>query len=120
MYRAHRIKGHPMSTIGISASGGVRAPVSRVAIGDATMRHSAKATYEGMIARLNATARVPTFDVVVHAASSIQKSTRGRAAAPQTRVSTTAMETVVQAIRQMAPAFQPPRRADILGIAEIL
>lgn len=119
MYRTQRINGHSMFSIRISASCGVRAPVTHVASGETAMRQRANAIYDGMSATLKATTRAPGC-AVVHAASSIQNSTTGTAAAPQTIASTRMMSSRVQPIRHAAPAFQRWRRAEGLVTRTIL
>src|SRR5688572_31144182 len=119
MYRAHRISGHPMSAMRISALAGVRAPVTHVASAEVPMTHRANATYDGTITMLNAAAR-PSGLNVVNALSSSQKTTTGRAARPQTIVSTTRIETTVTASRQTTAAFHRVCDTDAFVIAPIL
>src|SRR3970282_309673 len=113
MYRAQRISGHPISAIRISAFGGVRAPVTRVASAETIIRHSANAMYDGTSSRLNTSART-TGSGVVHVVSSIHARTTGEAARPQTTAWTVRIDASVQPTRHAAPAFERSRRSGVV------
>src|SRR5688500_5861691 len=97
-YLAHVISGHPQSARRNSTSGGVRARVSHVASGEAIIRPSANATYDGTMRKLYSARRAapvsPARSMKLHAANT------GITAKPHTAVSTTTMVTAVTATRQ--------------------
>ncbi len=96
----------------------VRAPVMRVARADTAIKHSANATYDGTIRRLNMTSSGPP-ERSIQAPNALHATTTGRTARPHTTVSTTTIEATVHPTRQITPA-RPRRRKGGSPIAEIL